>query len=62
MNGPPPPPKKDEENPFTMFVASGPFTQDTDLQYRPWQNLVKVIRKESPDAVLLVGSSLYESM
>jgi hypothetical protein len=61
MNGPPPPPKEDGESSFSMLIASGPFTQDADLRYRPWQNLAQVISKESPDAVLLVSTSLYES-
>ena len=62
MNGPPPPPKEDGESSFSMLIASGPFTPDTDLQYKPWQNLARVISKESPDTVLLVGARLYEYM
>ena len=62
MNGPLPPPKEDDESSFSMLIASGPFTPDTDLQYRPWQNLAQVISKESPDTVLLVGGALHESM
>ena len=60
MNGPPPPPKGDGESSFSMFIASGPFTTDTDLEYTPWKNLVRVISKESPDTVLLVGARLHE--
>ncbi|KAF9651371.1 DNA polymerase alpha, subunit B [Thelephora ganbajun] len=55
MNGPPSPPKEDSESSFNMLIASGPFTPDADLQYRPWQNFVQVISKESPDTVLLLG-------
>ena len=62
MNGPPPPPKEDGESSFSMFIASGPFTPDADLQYKPWQNLAQAISKESPDAVLLVSATPYESM
>ena len=62
MNGPPPPPKEDGESSFSMLIASGPFTPDADLQYRPWQHLAQVISKESPDAVLLVGARLYKSV
>lgn len=60
MNDPPSPLKEDGESSFTMLIASGPFTQDADLQYRPWQNLAKVIGKESPGAVLLVSTSPCE--
>ena len=60
MNGPPPPPKEDVESPFCMLIASGPFTQDTDLQYRPWHNLAKIISKESPDAALLVSAKTLQ--
>jgi DNA polymerase alpha subunit B len=62
MNGPPPPPKEDGESSFSMFIASGPFTPDTDLEYTAWQNLARVISKESPDTVLLVGARLHKSV
>ena len=58
MNGPLPPLKEDSEGSFSMLIASGPFTPDADLQYRPWQSLTQVISKESPDTVLLVGARL----
>ena len=61
MNPPPPPPKEDDESSFSMLIASGPYSQDADLQYRPWQNLVKAISKESPDTALLVSLSLHKS-
>jgi hypothetical protein len=61
MNGPPPPPKEDGEGAFTMLIASGPFTQDTDLRYGPWKTLAKVIGNEPVDAVLLVGISFHKS-
>jgi len=60
MNGPPPPLKEDGESSFSMLIASGPFTPDTDLQYRPWKNLAHVISKESPDMVLLVGVTVHK--
>ena len=62
MNGPSPPPKEDDECSFSMLIASGPFTQDTDLQYRPWQTLRQVVSKESPDVVLLVSARFYTSV
>ena len=62
MNDPPPPPKEDEESSFNMLIASGPFTPDGDLQYKPWQNLTQVISKESPDTVLLVGARPYKTL
>ena len=60
MNAPPPPPKEDGESSFSMLIASGPFTPDADLRYKPWENLVQAISKESPDTVLLVGARFYE--
>lgn len=62
MNHPPSPPKEDRESPFTMLIASGPFTQDADLQYKPWKNLAKNILKEGIDAVLLVSIYIRETV
>jgi len=60
MNAPSPPLKEDGESSFSMLIASGPFTPDADLRYKPWENLAQVISKESPDTVLLVGAKFYE--
>ena len=62
MNDPSLPLKEDGEGSFSMLIAGGPFTPDTDLQYKPWQDLVQVISKESPDTVLLVGASFHKYM
>ena len=37
-----------------MHIACGPFTVDTDLQYRPLQNLVAHLKTTKPAVVLLV--------
>ena len=44
-----------------MIVASGPFTADSDLQYRPLQNLITQLKSAKPAVVLLVRllCSLY---
>ncbi|RPD62451.1 DNA polymerase alpha, subunit B [Lentinus tigrinus ALCF2SS1-7] len=40
---------------FSMFVASGPFTVDADLQYRPLQSLITKLKAAKPAVALLVG-------
>jgi DNA polymerase alpha subunit B len=42
------------EDAFSMFVASGPFTADSDLKYKPWRSLLEVIRSARPAVTLLV--------
>ncbi|KAI0632173.1 DNA polymerase alpha, subunit B [Trametes polyzona] len=43
------------ETQFSMFVASGPFTSDADLAYKPLQSLVIKLVAAKPAVVLLVG-------
>lgn len=42
---------------FSMYIASGPYTPDTDLQHKPWQKLLDVMKSTKPTVVLLVRSS-----
>ncbi|KAI0754917.1 DNA polymerase alpha, subunit B [Daedaleopsis nitida] len=41
---------------FSMFVVSGPFTSDADLQFRPLQNLISKLKTSKPAVVLLCTS------
>ncbi|KAF8644527.1 hypothetical protein AX16_008403 [Volvariella volvacea WC 439] len=46
----------DPESPsFSAWVASGPFTQDSDLEYRPWQSLLTALKAGKPNVLILVG-------
>ncbi|RDX53350.1 DNA polymerase alpha, subunit B [Lentinus brumalis] len=47
--------KSEGESQFSMFVASGPFTGDSDLHYRPLQSLVAKLKSAKPAVALLVG-------
>ena len=42
--------------PFSMCIASGPFTHGGDLMYQHWHQLLKHIRAAQPDVILLVIS------
>ncbi|KAI0667572.1 DNA polymerase alpha subunit B [Trametes maxima] len=44
-----------DETAFSMYVASGPFTPDADLAYRPFQSLITKLIAVKPAVVLLVG-------
>ena len=44
------------DSPFTMYIACGPYTHDTDLMYKPWRALLKNIENTKPTVVLLVSS------
>ena len=39
---------------FSMMVACGPFSPDTDLDFKPWKALMERIRTSRPDVALLV--------
>lgn len=43
-----------------LMVASGPFTTVDDLSYAPLDDLIDVIKRESPDAVVLLGPFIDE--
>ncbi|KII90842.1 hypothetical protein PLICRDRAFT_137336 [Plicaturopsis crispa FD-325 SS-3] len=40
---------------FSLVIASGPFTLDTDLKYKPWHTLLDNIKSTKPAAILLIG-------
>lgn len=41
---------------FSMCIASGPFTSDADLNYKPWQTLYETLKTTKPAVLLLVNS------
>ncbi|KAF8837908.1 DNA polymerase alpha, subunit B [Paxillus ammoniavirescens] len=51
----PSPPPNDANAAFSMCIACGPFTVDSDLEYKPWENLLDTLRANKPAVVLLVG-------
>lgn len=38
-----------------VLVAAGPFTTSEDFSYSPLKELAEVCKKESPEAVILLG-------
>lgn len=42
---------------FSMCVASGPYTPDADLKYKPWHTFVQNLKSVQPAVVLLVRAS-----
>ncbi|KAJ7712429.1 DNA polymerase alpha/epsilon subunit B-domain-containing protein [Mycena metata] len=47
--------KSDGTGAFSMFIASGPYTPDTDLGFRPWRSMITKIQEAKPAVVLLLG-------
>jgi DNA polymerase alpha subunit B len=45
------------DEPFSVYIACGPYTFDADLSYTPWHAFLKTIKTKKPTVVLLVGSS-----
>jgi len=43
-----------------ILVAAGPFTTTADMTYAPLDDLLDVIRREKPDAVVLIGPFVDE--
>lgn len=41
---------------FSLAIACGPFTPDSDLSYAPLASLVETLKEDKPGAVLLVRS------
>jgi DNA polymerase alpha subunit B len=46
--------------PLNILVASGPYTMDDNFDYEVLEELVKVVAKEAPDVVILMGPFVYE--
>ncbi|KAJ3879965.1 DNA polymerase alpha/epsilon subunit B-domain-containing protein [Lentinula edodes] len=44
-----------EDDSFSMYVACGPYTSDTDLSYKPWNAFMQVIRRVKPSVLTLIG-------
>lgn len=44
--------------PFSMLVASGPYSLDDDLSYAPLEALVDIVHEERPDVLILVCGDL----
>ncbi|KAJ7163302.1 DNA polymerase alpha/epsilon subunit B-domain-containing protein [Mycena filopes] len=47
--------KSDSDGGFSMFIASGPYTPDSDLGFRPWRTMFTKIQEAKPAVVLLLG-------
>lgn len=43
---------------MSIFVASGPFTLDNDLNFTPWHKLLDQIEQRKPDVALFMGPFL----
>jgi len=39
---------------FSLAIACGPFTADSDLTYAPFASMVEALQKDKPSALLLV--------
>ncbi|KAJ1560861.1 DNA polymerase alpha subunit B [Cladochytrium tenue] len=50
-----------EARPFNMLVAAGPFSFGEDQLYQPLEEFVKVVKKEKPDVVILLGPFVEKS-
>ncbi|KAG6336118.1 hypothetical protein ID866_2984 [Astraeus odoratus] len=48
-------PLNDPNASFSMCIACGPFTADSDLEYKPWSHLVANLKSTKPAVVLLIG-------
>lgn len=49
----------EQDGPFTMLIAAGPFTCDDNLAYEPLNELVKYAREEKPSVVALIGPFVH---
>ncbi|KAJ3788328.1 DNA polymerase alpha/epsilon subunit B-domain-containing protein [Lentinula aff. detonsa] len=47
-------PSPDDDS-FSMYLASGPYTPDTDLSFKPWDSFSQMIRRTKPAVVVLLG-------
>ncbi|KAG6896268.1 hypothetical protein C0992_009391, partial [Termitomyces sp. T32_za158] len=41
--------------PYSIHIACGPYTPDSDLSYKPWRALMKTLKATKPMVVLLMG-------
>lgn len=52
----PPLPPNDANAAFSMCIACGPFSLDSDLEYKPWVSLLDKMKTVKPAVILLVRS------
>ncbi|KAH9989680.1 DNA polymerase alpha subunit B [Russula compacta] len=50
--------QESRETPFSVTIACGPFTPDSDLLFKPWSSLLKDLLTSKPSVVLLIGPFL----
>ncbi|KAG8214743.1 DNA polymerase alpha subunit B [Butyriboletus roseoflavus] len=48
-------PPSDANATFSMCIACGPFSLDSDLEYKPWASLLDKVKESKPAVVLLIG-------
>ncbi|KAF8558385.1 DNA polymerase alpha subunit B [Imleria badia] len=51
----PPSPASDANAAFSMCIACGPFSLDSDLDYKPWASLLDKVKASKPAVILLIG-------
>ncbi|KAJ4482149.1 DNA polymerase alpha/epsilon subunit B-domain-containing protein [Lentinula aciculospora] len=44
-----------EDDSFSMYLACGPYTSDTDLNYKPWDTFIQIIKRIKPAVLVLIG-------
>lgn len=57
-------PKQDPEmgnEPISICVVCGPYTSDTDLNFKPWRTLLPTLNATKPNVLLLVGPFIDSS-
>ncbi|KAH0832189.1 DNA polymerase alpha/epsilon subunit B-domain-containing protein [Lanmaoa asiatica] len=54
----PPSPPSDANATFSMCIACGPFSLDSDLEYKPWASLLDNVKANKPTVILLVRSGI----
>jgi DNA polymerase alpha subunit B len=45
---------------FSIAIACGPFTTDSDLNYTPLSSMVETLQKDKPSALLLVRVHFFQ--
>ncbi|KAG7443006.1 DNA polymerase alpha, subunit B [Guyanagaster necrorhizus] len=40
---------------FLMYIASGPYTSDLDLGFKPWRAFLPILKSKKPTVVVLIG-------
>ncbi|KAG9315596.1 DNA polymerase alpha/epsilon subunit B-domain-containing protein [Chiua virens] len=50
-----PSPPTASDTSFSMCIACGPFSSDSDLEYKPWASLLEKVKASKPAVILLLG-------